>query len=90
MNKISKELNKIKYVVFGKVKNSQKPKVNDKIKQLQTVKYKCFDETVDEELGEEKVEEIYKEISEHLLKRIIFILYYGRVTQDVKRTVKTV
>ena len=47
MTKISKELNRVKYVSFGKVKIRQKPKVNKVIEQLQEEKIKCFEDLVE-------------------------------------------
>ena len=43
MTKISKELNRIKFVSFGKVKNRQKPKGNMKLEQLQKDKVACYE-----------------------------------------------
>ena len=67
MNKISKELNRIKHVSFGKVKLSRKPKENKLLEQLQMDKIKCYEEINDESERDEKVDIIDKEIAANLL-----------------------
>ena len=68
MKKIDKELNRIKYVSFGKVKIRQKPKLNKVLENLQSEKIKCFDECMnDNDARDEKVKDIDKAIAANLL-----------------------
>ena len=67
MTKISKELNRIKYISFGKVKIRKKPKVNKVLEQLQEEKIKCFEEMDDNEERNDKVQSIEKEMAKNLL-----------------------
>ena len=48
MNKLDKELNRIKYISFGKVKIRQKPKCNKELENLQNEKIKCFDDITED------------------------------------------
>ena len=70
MKKIDKELNRIKFIAFGKVKVGQKPKINRELEELQKEKIKCFENILDdEELLNEKVDKIDKDIASNLLSQ---------------------
>ena len=66
MNSIDKELNRIKYASFGKVKVRNKPKTSKELEKLQKEKIKCFEE-VSDLARMEKVKEIDEQIAENLL-----------------------
>ena len=68
MKKIEKELNRVKYIAFGKVKVGQKPKPDRELEKLQNGKVKCYEDIVDnEELLIERVGKIDKDIAANLL-----------------------
>ena len=68
MNKIEKELNRVKYIAFGKVKVGQKPKPDRELEKLQNEKVKCYEDILNnEELLIEKVGKIDNDIAANLL-----------------------
>ena len=66
MKTIDTELNKVKFVSFGKVKVRQKKKSLDILESLQKDKIKCFEN--ENGIIEEEVKEIDSKIAEHILK----------------------
>ena len=68
MNKIQKELNRVKYIAFGKMKVGQKPKPSRELEKLQNEKVKCYEDILNnEELLIEKVGKIDNDIAANLL-----------------------
>ena len=64
MKTIDKELNRIKYVSFGKVKINQKPKSNKVLEELQKKKIQCYTEITN---NDAEVKKIDIEIANYLL-----------------------
>ena len=70
MKKIDKELNRIKYISFGKVKIRQKPKGNKELENLQLQKVKCFEDYMNDTTDmDEKVKVIDNNIAKNLLQQ---------------------
>ena len=68
MTAIDKELNRVKFVAFGKVKVKQKPKADKVLVELQQKKINCFEEEDnDDESKENKIKELDLKIAEHLI-----------------------
>ena len=66
MTAIRKELDKVKFAAFGKVKVKLKPKADKELVNLQKQKIDCFDADKDES-KEEKIKELDIKIAEHLI-----------------------
>ena len=69
MNVVDKELNMIKFIAFGKVKVSQKPKLNKELEALQRKKISCYKDIIDEEDLEANVKKIDSEKASTLLSQ---------------------
>ena len=69
MKKIDKELNKIKYISFDKVKIRQKPESNKELENLQLQKVECFEDKMNDSTEmNEKVKVVDNNIAENLLQ----------------------
>ena len=66
MTAIRKELDKVKFAAFGKLKVKLKPKADKVLVNLQKQKIDCFDAD-DDESKEEKIKELDIKIAEHLI-----------------------
>ena len=70
MKKIDKELNKIKYISFDKLKIQQKPESNKELKNLQLQKVECFEDKMNDSTEmNEKVKVVDNNIAENLLQQ---------------------
>ena len=70
MKKIDKELNKIKYISFYKVKIRQKPESNKELENLQLQKVECFEDKMNDSTEmNEKVKVVDNNIAENLLQQ---------------------
>ena len=64
---IDKEINRVKFVTFGKVKVKLQPKADKVLMELQKQKIDCFKDNVDDESKDNKIEDIDKKIAQHLI-----------------------
>ena len=68
MKKIEKELNKVKFTSFGKVKLRNKPKVCKDLAELQKEKIECYENEICNNAREDKIKDIDDKMAEKLLR----------------------
>ena len=67
MKKIEKELNKVKFTSFGKVKLRNKPKVCKDLEELQKEKIESYENEIGNNVREDKIKDIDDKMAEKLL-----------------------